>query len=150
MGFRSSACNKLRCAAEEGCSAGGGDQACHRTAPGDASGIGGIPRGFAHGERLPSQRGLVDAEIFSFSKQHIRRKNLARIYANHIAWNQVGRIDDRPGSATHDARFTGKAFLESGKRARCLVVLPEANRGVVSEEPNNDSQVGPVPPEKRD
>ena len=122
----------------------------HAALLGDAAGIGGVARPLRDRQRFAGQRGLIDAEIFAVDEEEVGRDDLAAGDADHVAGDELGGVDRRPRPVAQHPRLGGEALLQRLERVGGLVVLPEADGGVVEEEPADHEEIGPVAAEERD
>ena len=147
--FRPCPGHQLGGAAEEGLVAGGGNHRGHRALLGDAARIGAVADALGDRQGFAGECGLVDAEIVAGDQEHVGRHDLAGGDGDHVAGHQVGGIDRQPLVAAQRARLQRQALLERGQRVGGLVVLPEADRGVVEQEAGHHGEIRPVPAQER-
>ena len=134
MRDRAGACDQLGGAAEEGVVAGLDDDAGHVALLGDAAGIGRVAHLLRDRQRLSRQRRLIDGEIFAVDQEQIGRHDLPGGDIDDVARHEIGRVDRGPFAVAQHPRLRRQPLLQGVERVGGLVVLPEADRGVVEQQ----------------
>ena len=150
MRFRARGGDEFGGAAEERVVADRRHHALHVALLGDGAGICDVADRLADRQRFASQGRLIDGQVRAAGQEKVRRHDRAGRNARHVADDEVRRVDAFPLAVAQNPGLQRQALAQRGERARRLRVLPEAYRGVVDEQPEDDPEVGPILPRKRD
>lgn len=97
-----------------------------------------------NGQRLASQRSLINRHIHSLRQTTIRRNDIANLESDHISRDQVGRFDFLPFAVPTNARFGCEGVHEGLDGVPRTTFLVEADAGVDEQQGDDTDEILPI------
>ena len=135
--------------AEIGVRASGVDQCADFTLANDRPRKHRVPRLARSRERFPRQGGLIDLDRVTVEKPCVRRHDVAQAQADNVARHQLPRRRGNPLSVAYHSGLDRQRGLERRDGITSLMFLPEADHGVGQKQRQDDSEIRPVPGDRR-